>query len=167
MDIIELELREHVFKKVAEWNAIDRLIVTRSSEELQSQKAATLQSKVFTVITRTGMPYLELVQSEEILTGNDRYEGFVKDLMDEIAKVKNITYKLKLVSNNQPGRHDPVTGKWNGMIGEVIEGVCIVLLVYSLQLITLFSFFREPIWQLVISQSLTNEKQCLTFRVHS
>lgn len=124
MNVVELERRGQNFKKVAEWNTIDRLIVTRSFEELQSEKAATIHSKEFIVITRLGMPFLELVQSEDHLVGNDRYEGFSKDLMEEIARVKNFTYQLKLVPDNQPGHHDPVTGKWSGMIGEILEGVC-------------------------------------------
>lgn len=123
MDIVELERREHVFKKVAEWNFIGRLIVTRSFEDLLSQKAANIQSKIFTVITRTGMPYLEIVENGTNLTGNDRYEGFVKDFMDEIARVKNFTYKLVLVPGNHHGNHDPVTGKWTGIVGELLEGV--------------------------------------------
>lgn len=125
MDIIELERREHNFKKVAQWNASNQLVITRSTEELQSQKAATIQSKIFTVITRTGMPYLRKIENGESLTGNERYEGFVKDLMDDIARVKNFTYKLELVSDNHYGVHNPVTSKWSGMIGEIIEGVSI------------------------------------------
>lgn len=123
MDIVEFERRERSFKKVAEWNALDRLIVTRSFEELLSQRTANIQSKVFTVITRTGMPYLEKVENGSNLQGNDRYEGFVKDFMDEIARVKNFTYKLVLVPGNHHGNHDPVTGKWNGIVGEILEGV--------------------------------------------
>lgn len=127
MDIIELVRHEKAFKKVAEWNAIDRLIVTRSFEELLSQKAANIQSKVFTVITRTGMPYLEIVENGTNLMGNDRYEGFVKDFMDEIARVKNFTYKLVLVPGNHHGNHDPHTGKWTGIVGEILEGVSYII----------------------------------------
>lgn len=71
------------------------------------------------------MPYLEYKPNPDglPLTGNDQFEGFSKDLMDEIAKIKNFKYKLVLVPDNHPGNHDPLTGKWNGMIGEILEGV--------------------------------------------
>lgn len=69
------------------------------------------------------MPYLEVVANGTDFVGNDRYEGFVKDLMDNIARVKNFTYKLVLVPDNHYGNHDPLTGKWSGMIGEILEGV--------------------------------------------
>lgn len=124
MDVIEYERNQDVFIKVAEWSAKNGLVITRSFSELLSQKAATIRSKVFTVITRTGMPYLErIVENGTDLVGNDRYEGFVKDLMDNIARVKNFTYKLVLDRDNHQGNHDPMTGKWNGMIGEILEGV--------------------------------------------
>lgn len=123
MDVIEYEQNQDVFIKVAQWSAKNGLIVTRSFSELLSQKAATIQSKVFTVITRIGMPYLDYVQNGTNLVGNDRYEGFVKDLMDNIARVKKFSYKLVLVEGNHQGKHDPLTGKWNGMIGEILEGV--------------------------------------------
>lgn len=123
MDVIEYEPNQDVFIKVAQWSAKNGLVVTRSFSELLSQKAATIRSKVFTVITRTGMPYLEYVENGTDLVGNDRYEGFVKDLMDNIARVKNFTYRLVLVPDNHQGSHDPLTGKWTGMIGEILEGV--------------------------------------------
>lgn len=128
MEIVELDLREHTFKKVAEWNVIDRLIITRSFEELLSEKAATIQSKLFTVVSKTGMPYLEYKESKDgiKLTGNDQFEGFVKDFMDEIARVKGFKYKLYIAPDNHNGAHDPVTGKWSGLIGEILEGVNIL-----------------------------------------
>lgn len=123
MDIVEYNRVDRSFKKVSEWNPIDRLIVTRSFEELLSQKAFNIQNKVFSVVSKIGMPYLELVENGTNLHGNDRYEGFVKDLMDEIARLKNFTYKLYLVHGNHNGAHDHVTGKWNGIVGDILEGV--------------------------------------------
>lgn len=125
MEIVELERREHSFKKVAEWSGRTGLVVTRSFEELLSQKAATIQSKVFSVVSKTGMPYLEYRKSEEgvRLTGNDQFEGFVKDFMDEISRVKGFQYRLYIAPDNHQGSHDPVTGKWSGLIGEILEGV--------------------------------------------
>lgn len=123
VDIVELERSEHIFKKVAQYNATG-LTVTRSFEELQLQKTATIQSKVFSVVTKTGHPFLTLVENATDLSGNDRFEGFAKDLMDAISREKNFTYKMYVVKDNHPGKHNPETGKWDGMIGEILDGVC-------------------------------------------
>lgn len=131
MDIVEYNAPQKSFRKVAKWSARLGLEITRSFEELKSQKAATIRSKVFTVVSRLGMPYLELVQNNGTeLTGNERYEGFVRDFMDHIARVKNITYKLVLVPGNHYGKHDPITGKWDGIIGEITEGVKLFFFLY-------------------------------------
>lgn len=130
MDVVGLERYGTSSKRVAYWNSNSRLQITRSVEELQSEKAQTLQTKVFKVISKLGMPYLREVESEQVLTGNDRYEGFIKDFMDAIAKVKNLTYKLELEPTGHYGHHDPHTGKWDGIVGDIVDGVCIVLHVY-------------------------------------
>lgn len=122
VDIIELERSAHAFQKVAQYDA-KNLTVTRSFEELLLQKTATIQSKVFNVVTKTGKPFLDIVENATYLTGNDKFEGFAKDLMDAIAREKNFTYKMYVVEDNHPGKHNPDTGKWDGMIGEIIEGV--------------------------------------------
>lgn len=126
MDIVEYHRVDGEFKKVAEWNRYDKLVVTRSFEELQSQKAFNIQHKVFRVVSKIGMPYLDLVENGTNLQGNDRFEGFVKDFMDEIARVKNFTYKLYLVKGNHLGGHDHVTGKWSGIVADLLEGVSLM-----------------------------------------
>lgn len=123
MDLIELDRLEHIFKKVAEWNAYSHLTVTRSIEELHLQRTATFERKVFKVITKLALPYLEYVPNGTDLTGNDRFEGFVKDFMDAIASEKNFTYELIIEPTGHQGGQDPITGKWEGMIGAILDGV--------------------------------------------
>lgn len=119
MDLIELQRNMHVFQKTAEWNAYSGLILTRSFKELQSQKKASIQTKVFQVVSRLGMPYLEKAASNgsQIPTGNDKYRGFIRDLMDAIAARNNFTYNLFVDPNDHLGKLDPHSGKWDGMIG--------------------------------------------------
>lgn len=120
MDLIELEHRPnmHIFQKVAQWNARSGFTLTRTSKELQSQRNATIQSKIFRVVSRLGMPYLREVESNDTqpLSGNDRYEGFIKDLLDKIAGLRSFTYELSIDPQNHYGTYDPHTGKWNGMM---------------------------------------------------
>lgn len=66
-------------------------------------------------------PYLKK-SDDESATGNDRYVGFIPDLVKELAQRLDLEYELKLVEDNKWGSRDSHTGKWNGMIGEVING---------------------------------------------
>lgn len=52
--------------------------------------------------------------------GNDKYEGYVVDLIQMISEEINITYEFKLRSDGN-GKKDKKTGKWDGLIGEVQE----------------------------------------------
>lgn len=106
MELVELEKPENVFKKIAEWTAYGRLKVTRSVEEFLLQKAATIQNKEFVVVTTLGMPYLrnKTNLNGTLFDGNDRYEGFVKDLMDAIAEKKK--FKYKFILEEVHGHHD-------------------------------------------------------------
>ncbi|XP_003248878.2 glutamate receptor 3-like, partial [Acyrthosiphon pisum] len=67
-------------------------------------------------------PYLMLKEGHGRLEGNDKYEGYVVDLIQMIAKEINITYEFRLRSDGN-GKRDKKTNKWNGIIGEVQEMV--------------------------------------------
>ena len=56
------------------------------------------------------------------LTGNDRFEGYCIDLMNEIAKRLQFKYVIRLVEDRAYGRRNE-KGEWNGMIRELIDGV--------------------------------------------
>lgn len=61
-----------------------------------------------------------LKQNHENLVGNDKYEGYVADLIEKIALEINITYEFRLRSDGN-GKRDKKTNQWNGIIGEVRE----------------------------------------------
>lgn len=64
-----------------------------------------------------------LKESDQILTGNDLYEGFVFDIIDEISKMLGFHYIFKLVDDGRYGNRNQETGEWNGMIRELLDGV--------------------------------------------
>ncbi|RWS10335.1 glutamate receptor-like protein, partial [Dinothrombium tinctorium] len=70
-------------------------------------------------------PFLMKVKTESAvkLEGNDRYEGYCKDLADLVASALNVTYTIKLVNDSRYGAIDrnSSTG-WNGMVHELING---------------------------------------------
>ena len=55
------------------------------------------------------------------LTGNDRFEGFAVDLVKELSQQLGFNYVLKLSDDGHFGQQDG-SGKWNGMIGELVDG---------------------------------------------
>ena len=54
----------------------------------------------------------------------NEFEGFCKDLVNEIANLLNFSYKINQVKDKQFG--GLVNDSWNGMIGELLRGVRII-----------------------------------------
>ena len=59
----------------------------------------------------------------EKLDGNDRYEGYCIDLLKRIAEIVKFNYTIKLVEDGLYGTK--VNGKWNGLVKDLIDKVCI------------------------------------------
>ena len=69
-------------------------------------------------------PYVMMVnESDPTLTGNDRFEGFCIDLVNEIARLRNFSVEFDLVEGGSYGGIDPVTGKASGMVKDLLEQV--------------------------------------------
>lgn len=64
-----------------------------------------------------------LKESETQLFGNEQYEGFGIDLIEEMAALTGFNYTFTLQEDKKNGVRDPLTGKWSGMIGKVMYGV--------------------------------------------
>jgi ABC-type amino acid transport substrate-binding protein len=58
-------------------------------------------------------------------SGNDRWEGFLIDLIEAIAKELKFKYELYEVPDGNYGGLTP-SGEWNGMIKEVMMGVSFI-----------------------------------------
>lgn len=57
------------------------------------------------------------------LTGNDRFEGFAIDLIQELSYLLGFKYIFRLQDDAAYGSYNNETKSWNGMIGEVLAGV--------------------------------------------
>lgn len=55
-----------------------------------------------------------------LLTGNDLYEGFAKDLAEAISRKLNTTFRIREV--DKFGEKDK-NNQWNGIIGELVNRV--------------------------------------------
>lgn len=63
-----------------------------------------------------------LKESTEKLRGNDRFEGFCVDMVQEISDLLGFRYELRLVRDGTYGTRGP-DGRWNGMIRELVDRV--------------------------------------------
>lgn len=65
-------------------------------------------------------PYMMMRNSHQPLVGNDRYEGFIADLLIKVMHICRLDYVIKPVTDGSYGskRHN---GTWNGMVGELIR----------------------------------------------
>ena len=59
----------------------------------------------------------------ESKSGNSRFQGYLVDLIAEIGRRLNFRYELYLSPDGNYGSRNE-TGHWNGMIKELIMGVC-------------------------------------------
>lgn len=70
-------------------------------------------------------PYVRL-KWEPWLQGNDRYEGFYIDVLQEVAERAKMDFQLRLVADGQIGTKGD-DNSWNGMMGELLEGVIMII----------------------------------------
>ncbi|XP_055381684.1 glutamate receptor ionotropic, kainate 2-like [Condylostylus longicornis] len=117
-----LELTEDGFAAFATWNPLSG-VENIGVEESAKRKEGKLASKIFIVSSRIGKPFLfDLGKDNSSLTGNARYEGYSMDLIDEISQIVGFKYEFVLSPDGKYGAFDKSTGKWNGIVGQVMEG---------------------------------------------
>lgn len=68
-------------------------------------------------------PYGMLKQSADMMTGNDRYEGFGIDIIQELSKMLGFNYTFEVQRDNVYGSYSKKLNKWTGMLGKIIAGV--------------------------------------------
>lgn len=79
-----------------------------------------------------------MLHSGNNYTGNKRFYGFCVDILESISREVGFDYLIDLVPDGKYGAKHYPTGKWNGMVYELMQHVrfifCYVLLLlfYSL-----------------------------------
>lgn len=67
-------------------------------------------------------PYVMRKSNYQDYQGNDQYEGFCVDMLQELADILKFSFKIKLVDDGLYGAPEP-NGSWTGMVGELINRV--------------------------------------------
>ncbi|CAH4033775.1 unnamed protein product [Pieris brassicae] len=123
-DVEIMELSNSGFNKIAKWRSDTGFVHFRTANDVSDRLAEIWQNKTFKVVSRIGAPYLveKVPEKGETLTGNDRYEGYSKDLIHEILKeTLHLNYELEIVPDKSYGSYNKDTKKWDGLIGHLIE----------------------------------------------
>ncbi|KAI5699759.1 hypothetical protein M8J75_008315 [Diaphorina citri] len=94
LDVIELSKEGLV--KIGTWNSTEGINFTRTYGEAYTQIVESLMNKTFVVCIILSSPYIMRKDSSEKLVGNDQFEGYSIDLINEIAKILGFNYTLKL-----------------------------------------------------------------------
>ncbi|XP_063889783.1 glutamate receptor ionotropic, kainate 2-like isoform X1 [Scylla paramamosain] len=79
------------------------------------------QDKTLVITSVLSPPYVMLRKGSEQLTGNERYEGFCVDLIHKVSEIIGFNYTIKAADDGLYGNLDETTGKWRGMIGELVN----------------------------------------------
>ncbi|XP_049872660.1 glutamate receptor ionotropic, kainate 2-like isoform X2 [Pectinophora gossypiella] len=133
-----MELSNSGFNKIATWNPETGFDYIRSAGQTSDLLAEKWQNKTFKVVSRIGAPYLvERVPEEgQEFFGNDRYEGYSKDLIHEILKeTLHLNYEFEIVPGNGYGSFNKETKKWDGLVGHLLEradlAICDLTITYE------------------------------------
>ena len=59
-------------------------------------------------------------------SGNDRFEGYCVDMLEQIAQHLGFNYTIKLVDDGQYGAPTGPSGEWTGMVKELMDTVSAV-----------------------------------------
>ena len=62
------------------------------------------------------------------------------DLLDEISKISAFEYVMKPSNDETYGSIHHGTGEWNGIIGDLLNGVVIIVFIISLAHLSRFEF---------------------------
>ncbi|XP_060525036.1 glutamate receptor ionotropic, kainate 2-like isoform X3 [Cylas formicarius] len=119
-----VELTPAGLSVVGQWNSsVGELKVDRSRVRVHQEPAiANPFNRTFTVITTLTAPYAMLKETTAQLTGNDRFEGFCVDVIQELSAMLGFNYTFIIQADGANGDLNRITYEWNGMIREIIDG---------------------------------------------
>ncbi|XP_064637825.1 glutamate receptor ionotropic, kainate 2-like isoform X1 [Lineus longissimus] len=76
--------------------------------------------KLLKVVTIIEPPFVKLKDNSANRTGNDRFEGYCIDLLENIAAIHGFEYEIYLVPDGKFGAEQEKDGMWDGVIGELM-----------------------------------------------
>lgn len=123
LDIVRLT--ENGLTKIGEWNSIAGKSIDWLPE-INTQKSdfkLNIQNRTLIVLISLTPPYGMQKESMTMLTGNERYEGFAIDVIQQLSEILEFNYTLQVEKDY--GKLNNKTGKWSGMLGKIMAEVSI------------------------------------------
>ncbi|XP_022662237.1 glutamate receptor ionotropic, kainate 2-like isoform X3 [Varroa destructor] len=119
LDVVELKYTG--LKKIASWSPREGLKLNAANRtEQEADLSRTLEGMTLRVVTVLNEPYTMLHPPSENRTGNDRFYGYAIDLIAALASLYKFNYTFYISPDRKYGSRQP-DGKWNGMVGELIQ----------------------------------------------
>ncbi|XP_076280228.1 glutamate receptor ionotropic, kainate 2 isoform X2 [Lasioglossum baleicum] len=120
LDVVRVT--EDGLKKIGMWNSTNSVEWVTETRPPNSDHELSLQNKTFIVLIAISHPYGMLKKSADMMTGNDRYEGFGIDIIQELSKQLGFNYTFEVQADNAYGSYSKKTKKWNGMLARIMAG---------------------------------------------
>nr|XP_032516938.1 glutamate receptor ionotropic, kainate 2 [Danaus plexippus plexippus] len=123
IEVEVFEVMAHGLEKVGTWNSEDGYTLSRKVIPVAEEEGTdSMKGKHFIVITALSAPYGMLKESSKKLEGNDRYEGFGIEIIEELAKMNEFNYTFDIQTDGVYGSYDAKIGKWTGMMEKIMDG---------------------------------------------
>ncbi|XP_068993636.1 glutamate receptor ionotropic, kainate 2-like [Neodiprion pinetum] len=119
LDLVGLDLDG--LHKIGTWNTTCGINYIPKPSLTDHTVELNLRNKTFIILIAMTPPYGMLKESAKEETGNDRYEGFGIDIIQELSKLLGFNYTFEVQADDVYGSKHPVTKKWNGMIKKIME----------------------------------------------
>ncbi|XP_018340936.1 PREDICTED: glutamate receptor ionotropic, kainate 2-like isoform X2 [Trachymyrmex septentrionalis] len=117
LDIVRLT--ENGLIKIGEYNSTagENIEWLPNISTQKSDPKLNIQNKTFIVLISLTHPYGMIKESMITLSGNERYEGFAVDVIQEISQILEFNYTLEVESDYG----SQTNGKWSGMLGKIMN----------------------------------------------
>ncbi|XP_045449718.1 glutamate receptor ionotropic, kainate 2-like [Melitaea cinxia] len=123
IEVDVLEVMAHGLEKVGTWTTEDGFTESRKViPAIEKEGSDSMKGKHFIVLTALSAPYGMLKESSVTLEGNQRYEGFGIEIIEELAKMNEFNYTFEIQADGVYGSYDAKIGKWTGMMEKIMDG---------------------------------------------
>ncbi|XP_012273738.1 glutamate receptor ionotropic, kainate 2 [Orussus abietinus] len=117
-----MQVTQQGLDKVGTWNSSNGIEWIHKTVIPEDPSEQSLQNKTFVVLISLAHPYGMLKESEKTMSGNDRYEGFAVDIIEELSKMLHFNYTFDHRGNDNYGSLNKRTGQWDGMMLKIMQG---------------------------------------------
>nr|WJJ63363.1 glutamate receptor ionotropic 5 [Pachyrhinus yasumatsui] len=119
-----MELNREGFVKIGEWNTtlkvlnFERKYVPPLDIE---EEDFNIFNRTFRVVIALTQPYAMLKETTDQLMGNDRFEGFCIDVIQELSSILGFNYTFIVQADGKNGNLNRNTNEWDGVIRQIID----------------------------------------------